>query len=1194
MFAADPDCLYAHLQTLEDHFGPPGMHVIFDEVGTDTKTATLFATPDFVMDQLLQFFCKLDPRVVKAFLGTPAGAKFRRNREFMCELVRANGDNYDEGSPSVLANDQDLWLLAWASKVASSDFSGESCNAREITDSEDFGLGESCRTIKTGRAMSLLRDGTKWVCTGTANRPKIPLMLLYAMGPTTFSEKNYSSHILLGFVLGDGEDSDNEMRPVLTRPPKWKRTRTSTAIHAFGAIARLALACGISGDGLDKYLESWTRGEHLALTPFSRELLPYNRNFDPKATYIEYIGPHKTGSSREGASAGNTADIDGVPDILRAQAHLPLVGGAGAASEFNTTTTVRGPGRGRSSADTNSGAAALVRHLGLVGALREAFIRGDQRFVENLGEPGDFFFSGWKKIPLSLQEIADLVCEVGHLLPDVSSPRRGHPPLYEIVNVAGRVFQPTGADSRGALAPRPQSSVSTLASVADTTLLKVLQKDGRFMCEAVYGSYFTALAFEMFTSPKSRACSALAVTTARMFGFLCFPRLDDDVRLQQEVILAAAEATLKGERLLYWPQEEDMWRFAGFLDNSRNWLAANARHLLLAIAKNHQQSGQGSAREALPLVVAALACEVPDKVWELLRSKYRSELAPEVPKKFLRSVLRTDRPIDPQDEDAPDEGPLCDFWMSLSPEQQGDPSLLRCIAETESPHRIDSKFFDFLKSEEKVQAVQMGPNFADLVLESSDLLAKFPPEKQFSPEFWLNVLRHATSPQERRRKYGYYYADYQFPWVLRRDAAFLHKAVEIDFCFATKVASTEVLADRRFVLAVIRQVAEKLQTIRSSCSKLSKEQKEDALALRKWSEHLGIYTNPAKSLLKDGALSIDTLLSRTSCANRCDFEIVFAAVQQNGKAIRYAGWALRNDRKIIRAALQHDGLALQHVPVKLLEDEELCLVAVSQNGLALKHCPMKMRMECRAVVLAAVKQNPEAIFFARGEKFLGVADEDIFQAALKSTTYVHYLAGTYLDVADDHPLVSRRAEFLYEVAIAGNVEVLSGLKWHDKNTLQNFDRMLKLVQIDGTALAYTPLRHNFKLAMAAVTNTGKALRFVCPGLLRSPAQGKQLMLAALRGERGRKAAVKAIPREFLQDEEIFAAVKENRRLYEPGEVEDEKPIFSPSDFEGITLDDLDLTVDDEEQSNQENENENDAEQDLQEEAVAAGVDEDAG
>ena len=96
---------------------------------------------------------------------------------------------------------------------------------------------------------------------------------------------------------------------------------------------------------------------------------------------------------------------------------------------------------------------------------------------------------------------------------------------------------------------------------------------------------------------------------------------------------------------------------------------------------------------------------------------------------------------------------------------------------------------------------------------------------------------------------------------------------------------------------------------------------------------------------------------------QADREVVLAAVEQDGFALRYAAAELLSDAEIVLAAVRRDGWALSVAAPELLANRDIVLAAVQQDGWALRYVPAEIATD-RDIVLAAVKQNGNALKYA--------------------------------------------------------------------------------------------------------------------------------------------------------------------------------------------------------------------------------------
>ena len=112
--------------------------------------------------------------------------------------------------------------------------------------------------------------------------------------------------------------------------------------------------------------------------------------------------------------------------------------------------------------------------------------------------------------------------------------------------------------------------------------------------------------------------------------------------------------------------------------------------------------------------------------------------------------------------------------------------------------------------------------------------------------------------------------------------------------------------------------------------------------------------------MRSASGSVDALFY---AADECkeDREIVMAAVSAkgNGRALRYTS-RLRSDHEVVLAAVKQDGDALQFASRELKDDEAVAMVEVCQHPWALQYTSERAR-GLKKVVLAAVKREGNAL-----------------------------------------------------------------------------------------------------------------------------------------------------------------------------------------------------------------------------------------
>lgn len=95
-------------------------------------------------------------------------------------------------------------------------------------------------------------------------------------------------------------------------------------------------------------------------------------------------------------------------------------------------------------------------------------------------------------------------------------------------------------------------------------------------------------------------------------------------------------------------------------------------------------------------------------------------------------------------------------------------------------------------------------------------------------------------------------------------------------------------------------------------------------------------------------------------------EIVMLAVKKNGIMLQFASSCLRNNYDIVWEAVNQNGRAYVFASDELKQDRNLAILAVSSYGRTLRLVPANLRSDPE-VVWAAVKENPYSIEFASKE-----------------------------------------------------------------------------------------------------------------------------------------------------------------------------------------------------------------------------------
>ena len=97
---------------------------------------------------------------------------------------------------------------------------------------------------------------------------------------------------------------------------------------------------------------------------------------------------------------------------------------------------------------------------------------------------------------------------------------------------------------------------------------------------------------------------------------------------------------------------------------------------------------------------------------------------------------------------------------------------------------------------------------------------------------------------------------------------------------------------------------------------------------------------------------------------KADREVVLAAVARNGGALWYASAELKADREVVLAAVAHYrtvGYALRSGSDELKADREVVLAAVAQNGQSLSCVSAELQADREVVLTAVTEQEPRRL-----------------------------------------------------------------------------------------------------------------------------------------------------------------------------------------------------------------------------------------
>ena len=239
-----------------------------------------------------------------------------------------------------------------------------------------------------------------------------------------------------------------------------------------------------------------------------------------------------------------------------------------------------------------------------------------------------------------------------------------------------------------------------------------------------------------------------------------------------------------------------------------------------------------------------------------------------------------------------------------------------------------------------------------------------------------------------------------------------------------------------------------------------------------------------------------------------NFEIALAAVTQNGSAFRYLTTDFANNLEIVSEAVKSNGSMLKFAAGELRNDPVVVLAAVTSYGRALEFASDVLRKN-RKIVLAAVENDGWALAFA--------------DQCMKNDPEIATIAiSENLDaMANVDQTLTENAEFML-AALASRSSHSRVLAWCRQQLLENRDFFLSAVRINGLALEFASdfLKNDSTIVLAAVQSNGMALEFG-PGELDDI---REIVLVALK-QNG--FAIQFLHLEEIDREFAMTAVQEN-------------------------------------------------------------------
>mmetsp|Transcript_97273 Transcript_97273/g.302896 ORF Transcript_97273/g.302896 Transcript_97273/m.302896 type:complete len:1042 (-) Transcript_97273:20-3145(-) len=193
-----------------------------------------------------------------------------------------------------------------------------------------------------------------------------------------------------------------------------------------------------------------------------------------------------------------------------------------------------------------------------------------------------------------------------------------------------------------------------------------------------------------------------------------------------------------------------------------------------------------------------------------------------------------------------------------------------------------------------------------------------------------------------------------------------------------------------------------------------------------------------------------------------DREVVLAAVEADGLALRRAAAELKADREVVQAAVQQNGSALEFADARLRADRDIVLAAVQQDAAAFRYAAEDLHSN-HDIAFAALQGSgslPDAVApELRGNR-------ELILAAVHRSAFAFELASD--DLRADRPFQL--------AAVQRNAFVLEVLP---REVRADGEFMLQVVKSNGFALKYASpeLRAQHELVRAAVAQDGRAAEY---------------------------------------------------------------------------------------------------------------------
>ena len=202
------------------------------------------------------------------------------------------------------------------------------------------------------------------------------------------------------------------------------------------------------------------------------------------------------------------------------------------------------------------------------------------------------------------------------------------------------------------------------------------------------------------------------------------------------------------------------------------------------------------------------------------------------------------------------------------------------------------------------------------------------------------------------------------------------------------------------------------------------------------------------------------------------------AVKKDGRALEYAGEALKNDRDIVLEAVKNDGSALAYASEALKNDREFFLEVFNNNARALEYAGEELKND-REFFFKAVKEDASALEYA-SEALKN--DREIVLEAFNNNARALEFAGK--EFQNDQDIIKIFNIENREIVLEAVKKDGRALKYASDKFIVDREIVLEAVKQNGGALKYAgeELKNDREIVLAAVKQDGKTLQFAAKGL----------------------------------------------------------------------------------------------------------------